>query len=82
LPLEEIVRNDGRFVRYAPGDVIVREGDYGNSMFLILSGGVLVVTDGVSNAELGRRTRQRKRGLFQALRQLWANPDQPEVRDV
>lgn len=82
LPLADIVRNDARTVRYAAGDVIVREGDYGNSMFVILSGRARVVTDGVSDAELGRRTRRRKRGLYQALRQLWANPAQPEVRDV
>lgn len=81
-PLREIVRNDTRVRRYTPGDVIVREGDYGNSMFVIIEGGVRVITDGVEAAELGRRTLQRSRTLLQALRQLWTNPDQPEVRDV
>jgi len=82
LPLREIVRNDTRLRRFAPGDVIVREGDYGSSMFVIITGGVQVVTDGVDDAELGRATRKRPRTLFQALRQLWGNAGQPEVRDV
>ncbi|WP_070987696.1 cyclic nucleotide-binding domain-containing protein [Halofilum ochraceum] len=82
LPLREIVRNDARVRRYARGDVIVREGDYGNSMFVIIDGRVQVVTDGTDDAELGRRIRKRPRTLLQALRQLWANADQPEVRDV
>ena len=82
LPLREIIRNDTRVRRFAPGDVIVREGDYGNSMFVIITGRVRVVTDGVTDAELGRRIRQRPRTVFQALKQLWANADQPEVRDI
>ncbi|SMF72598.1 Fe-S-cluster-containing dehydrogenase component [Tistlia consotensis] len=81
LLLADILRNDGRLVCYAAGDVIVREGDYGSSLFVILSGRVRVVTDGTSDAELGRGTRLRRHGLFQALRQLWTNPEQPEVRD-
>jgi len=82
LPLREIIRNDTRVRHFAPGDVIVREGDYGNSMFVIIRGRVRVVTDGVDDAELGRRVRKRPRTLFQALKQLWANDDQPEVRDI
>ena len=38
LPLRELLRNDVRVLHYAPGDVIVREGDYGSSAFLILAG--------------------------------------------
>lgn len=81
-PLREIVLNDTRVRRYARGEVIVREGDYGNSMFVIIEGGVRVITDRVDDAELGRRTSRRARTLLQALRQLWSNPRQPEVRDV
>ena len=36
-PLREIFRNDTRIVRFKPGDLIVREGDYGNSAFLVLN---------------------------------------------
>ena len=80
-PLREILRNDGRLVRYAPGDLIVREGDYGNSVFAILSGAVEVVLDQTSDAELGRRTGGR-RSFWQALAQLWRNHRAPEARDV
>lgn len=38
--LEMILRHDARIVRYEPGDVIVREGDYGNSAFIVLRGNV------------------------------------------
>lgn len=81
LPLREILSNDGRLVRYARGDLIVREGDYGNSVFVVLSGGVQVVLDRTSDAELGRRTGG-QRGFWRALRQLWANNREPEARDV
>src|SRR5262245_9823094 len=35
LPLRGILLGDTRIVRYQAGDVVVREGDYGNSAFLI-----------------------------------------------
>jgi Fe-S-cluster-containing dehydrogenase component/CRP-like cAMP-binding protein len=81
LSLRDIIRNDARIQRLSPGDVIVREGDYGNSVFVVLSGRVRVVLDGTTDRELGRRTRRDRRSFWQALCQLWANPDQPEVRD-
>jgi Fe-S-cluster-containing dehydrogenase component/CRP-like cAMP-binding protein len=81
LSLPDILRNDGRLVRYARGDLITREGDYGSSVFVILSGGVEVVLDRTSDAELGRRTGGRRR-VWQALRQLWRNHREPEARDV
>ncbi|MDP7344328.1 MAG: hypothetical protein QF767_13405, partial [Alphaproteobacteria bacterium] len=37
-PLDGILRNDTRIVRYRGGDIVVREGDYGNSAFLVVSG--------------------------------------------
>ncbi len=80
--LEDILHNDARLVRYAPGDVIVREGDYGSSLFVVLDGAVRVITDRSAEDEVGRRVRGGRRGFLRALRQLWSNPDQPEVRDV
>ncbi|XZE20053.1 cyclic nucleotide-binding domain-containing protein [Pirellulaceae bacterium SH449] len=38
--LEMILKHDARIRRYEPGDVIVREGDYGNSAFIVLRGTV------------------------------------------
>lgn len=70
-------------MRYASGDIIVREGDYGSSAFLILKGNVrVVISPGLSKELLGRRI-LKKKNLWQSLAQLWANPRRiPEVRDT
>ena len=38
--LEDVLRHDCRILRFEPGDVIVREGDYGGSAYLVLRGSV------------------------------------------
>jgi Fe-S-cluster-containing dehydrogenase component/CRP-like cAMP-binding protein len=38
--LETILKHDARLVRYEPGDIVVREGDYGSSAFIVLRGSV------------------------------------------
>jgi Fe-S-cluster-containing dehydrogenase component/CRP-like cAMP-binding protein len=38
--LEDILRHDCRVQRFEPGDIVVREGDYGSSAFLVLRGSV------------------------------------------
>ncbi len=43
LPLAGILANDCRLVEYQPGDVVFRQGDYGNSAFLLLDGRLDVV---------------------------------------
>ena len=35
-PLRGILRNDARILDFANGDIIIREGDYGSSAFMIL----------------------------------------------
>ncbi len=80
-PLHDIIRNDTRIRRYRNGDIIVRAGDHGDSAFLVIEGNVRVVTrPGLSERLLGRTT-TKKKGFFEALRQLWSNPRGPEVRD-
>jgi Fe-S-cluster-containing dehydrogenase component len=80
LPLREILRNDARLVRFQPGSLIVREGDYGNSAFLILSGKVRVVLPpGLPREMLGRHE-VRQKGWWRSLAQLWKNRRVPEVR--
>ncbi|MCZ6676339.1 MAG: 4Fe-4S dicluster domain-containing protein [Candidatus Poribacteria bacterium] len=80
-PLGGILRNDTRIRRYQNGDIIVREGDYGNSAFFIMSGSVRVVLDGLPTSMLGRLEPKRK-GFFRAFAQLWRNHKEPEVRDT
>ncbi len=79
LPLRDILLGDTRIVRYQPGDVIVREGDYGNSAFLILSGTVRVVLERLDPILLGRSEKP-QRSWFRAIAQLWQNARLPEVR--
>ena len=81
-PLEGILKNDTRIVRFHPGDIVVREGDYGNSAFLVLDGELRVfVGQGAPEQLLGRQS-VRKRGFFDSLTQLWTNSVVPEVRDT
>lgn len=80
LALVDIVRNDARIGRFQRGDIVVRAGDYGNSVFVILSGTVRVLYDDVPG--IGRPARRRRRSLWQAVAQLWRNPTEPEVRAI
>ncbi len=79
IPLRGILKNDARINSYEHGDIIVREGDYGNSAFLILQGKVSVVLDGLDPAALGRQP-PAKKGVLQSLLSLLKNPRLPEVR--
>lgn len=80
--LRDLIRNDTRIRQYQPGDIIMRQGDYGSSAFLVLSGRARVVLNPpLSDRVLGRQT-PIKKGYFEALSQLWLNPRQPEVRDL
>ncbi|HEX4413926.1 MAG TPA: cyclic nucleotide-binding domain-containing protein, partial [Lacipirellulaceae bacterium] len=79
LPLRGILSGDTRLVRFEPGDVVVREGDYGNSAFLILDGTVRVMLERLDPQMLGRDEKPR-RGWFRAIAQLWENAALPEVR--
>ena len=42
VSLEGIIKNDARLLVCQAGDIIIREGDWGNSAFFILSGAVRV----------------------------------------
>ena len=78
-PLADILRNDTAIRTFQAGEIIVREGDYGTSAFLILSGRARVVlAPGLPPAAVGRREHSKK-GLLRALAQLWANPREDEV---
>lgn len=82
-PLRDILLNDTGLRRFEKNQVIVREGDYGNSAFFIIRGSVVATLgkDAISSERLGRR--QAKKGNFvDALRRLWNNPVYPEVRDI
>jgi CRP-like cAMP-binding protein len=82
LRLRDLLANDTRIVRFKAGDIVVREGDYGNSAFLILEGKLRVVlAPGLPSETLGRQPARRK-SFREALAQLWTNRRIPEVRVV
>src|ERR1700733_5147020 len=63
--LRDILLNDGRLRRFKAGDIIVRQGDYGSSAFIVLSGSAKVMLDKLSDAATGRHEPVRK-GAFNA----------------
>jgi Fe-S-cluster-containing dehydrogenase component/CRP-like cAMP-binding protein len=82
ISLAGILRNDTRIMKYKAGDIVIREGDYGNSAFLVLNGSVRVVlAPGLPGEMLGRRKIQKK-NVWQALKQLWTQKTSPEFRDI
>lgn len=84
IPLKGILANDARLVRYLPGDIVVREGDWGNSAYFILTGAVRVEIEppesSIPRTVLGRSEPHRK-SFFEALSQWWSNSKLPEARD-
>jgi Fe-S-cluster-containing dehydrogenase component/CRP-like cAMP-binding protein len=80
--LRDVIRNDTRIRRFERGDIIVRQGDYGNSAFFVLSGTARVILQPPLPAEALGRKATRRRGIVQAVKQLWSNAKLPEVRDV
>ncbi len=77
-PLREILRNDTRILRFRKGEIIVRQGDYGTSAFLILRGATRVVLKpDLAPALLGRQA-PGKKGVFRTLSQFlngWRPPE-------
>jgi Fe-S-cluster-containing dehydrogenase component/CRP-like cAMP-binding protein len=81
-PLRGILQNDCRIGVYRPGDILVREGDYGNSAFLVLEGDVRVVlSPGLPRQVLGRAP-DKKRSALSVLRDMLTHSKVPEVRDT
>ncbi len=75
--LRDILLNDTRIRKYDTNDIIVREGDYGNSAFIILSGSVRIFMTGLPQDMLGRR--ESKKSFFRSVAQLWSRPKESEV---
>lgn len=77
-PLRDILRNDTRMGRFRQGEIIMRQGDYGTSAFLILSGAARVVLNPGLPAKLLGRKEPEKKGVFKTLAQLWSAGRPPE----
>ena len=81
LPLTGILRNDARIISAQNGELIIREGDYGSSAFLILRGQVRVALKSLPRKMLGRSEAQQKSWLS-TLSRWWTNPTYSEVRSA
>jgi len=79
IPLDGVLRNDCRLHRVSPGEVIVREGDYANSAFLVLEGRVELFTRPLPAEKLGRPDPETL-GWGQALWQFFRRSDVREAR--
>ncbi|VAX30706.1 hypothetical protein MNBD_NITROSPINAE05-291 [hydrothermal vent metagenome] len=81
--LQDILKNDTRIRHFKPGEVIVREGDYGNSAFLVLNGKLRVVLSHELPDYLSEQQNETsKKSIWQSLAQLMKPRGVPEVRDV
>jgi Fe-S-cluster-containing dehydrogenase component/CRP-like cAMP-binding protein len=78
-PLREILRNDTRILRFRKGEIIVRQGDYGTSAFLILKGEARVVLKPDLDSSLLGRQAPGKKGFLRTLAQLWNGSRPPET---
>lgn len=77
--LRDILKNDTCIRRFKKGEIIVRQGDYGNSAFMVLAGEAqVVISPSLPPAAVGRRE-EPKRSMFRAIAQLWSNSNEPEV---
>ncbi len=78
----DILKNDARLVSYQPGEIIIRKGDYGGSVFFVLAGSTHVLIDPAGEEKLQTRSAPPKRTWWQALSQLWNNSSHTESRNV
>ena len=81
LPLRDILRNDCRISDFEQGDIVIRQGDYGNSVFLVLEGSLLVTLARLPD-EFQGRAETRQKSWWQSLAQLWTNSTVAEARSL
>jgi Fe-S-cluster-containing dehydrogenase component/CRP-like cAMP-binding protein len=78
IPLRGILQHDVRLRRFNRGEIVVRQGDYGTSAFMVVSGEVAVVKQPqLPPSLLGRKERRRK-GVIGLIAQLWSSNRAPE----
>ena len=82
VSLDGIIKNDCRLLHLEEGDIIVREGDYGSSAFLILDGTALVSLKSLPASLLGRESQPAKSNWLDWINAAWTRSPHPESRDV
>lgn len=79
LPLREILRNDCRIREYQPSELVIRQGEYGNSAYLILEGRLLAALR-LRDPQAFAPLLPSQKNWFQSIAQLWNRSGFPEVR--
>lgn len=85
IPLAGILKNDARVRQCTRGEIIIREGDWGNSAFFLLAGSIRIEIERGRHAfpaELLGRSPVRRKSLLKVLSQLWNRSRQTEQRDL
>lgn len=81
LSLRDLLRNDCRVREYQPSELVIRQGDYSNSAFLVLEGKLLVSLK-LLNPEAFQPSLPARKNWFQSIAQLWNRSAYPEVRRI
>lgn len=76
--LQEILLHDTRLRSFKKGEIVVRQGDYGTSAFMILSGSARVVLNPELPRELVGRREQERKPFWRLLAQVWSSRKPPE----
>jgi Fe-S-cluster-containing dehydrogenase component/CRP-like cAMP-binding protein len=81
-PLEGVLKNDTRLRRVEPGEIIIREGDYGNSAFLVLAGSVTVIAKPTAavRPDIAPQSRGEKTSTLLTLKRFFTRSAYPESR--
>ena len=82
IPLTGIIENDTRLRKFFAGEIVVREGDYGNSAFVVLSGKVKVVINPPLSADQIGREKTPPSSIRNAIAQVFKGKSAPETRDL
>lgn len=78
-PLRSLLKNDTCIRRYRQNEVVVQEGDYGTSAFMVLTGAVRAMLRPDLPSTATDRNEPERRGFFRSLAQLWTNSREDEV---
>ena len=80
LPLAGIIANDGRLRRFERGEVIIRKGDYGSSLFIILEGEAVGLASSSEDDPAALSDESSKKSWIRSVSQLFARTGIPEIR--
>ncbi len=80
LPLYDIIANDGRLRSYKRGEVVIRKGDYGSSLFVILEGGAVGLASGAADDRILHGGSRSQKSWWRSIKQLMTPGKAPEYR--